>query len=87
MHASPNIHGVKSARIERGGSACATWTTISVIAEGGEFVICLFADDGDVEIIDTTREDEPEPDYEPSEIDDSSYRRDMIDAGRGHLLR
>jgi hypothetical protein len=31
--------------------------------------------------------DEPEPDDEPRECDDSSYRRDMIDAGRGHLLR
>jgi hypothetical protein len=29
---------------------------------------------------------EPEPDDEPREYDDSSYRRDMIDAGRGHLL-
>jgi hypothetical protein len=28
---------------------------------------------------------EPEPDYDG--IDDSAYRRDMKDAGRGHLLR
>lgn len=27
------------------------------------------------------------PDSQPSEPDDSSYRRDMINAGRGHLLR
>jgi hypothetical protein len=32
-------------------------------------------------------EPEPEPDDEPREYDDSGYRRDMIDAGRGHLLR
>jgi hypothetical protein len=89
MITSFNIHDVTEVRATRhesldGGTV--RWTEFDFIGPKGTLVaVTAFAPEGYVAVEVEPADDEPDEMF-PSLADDTSYRADMINAGRGHLL-
>jgi hypothetical protein len=83
-----NVHGIAEVTAERDRSGSTLWTTFRFVGDDGVVLtITAFAEDGYVDVIDRTTDDEPDEIEPRGRYEESaSYRADMINAGRGHLL-
>jgi hypothetical protein len=86
MSTATHIHHPVTVKAFTAAAGGASW--LRLVDRHGNYVTVFMphAQAEAMEIAFNAYVDEPEPDDEPREIDDSSYRRDMIGSGRAHLL-